>query len=145
MCNVLPSREAPLAARPRKVIVANVIAAPFQQRRFDGKLQRVAHTWQVAIKELILQRLGAGGDDDFAAGQKGGHEVRKRFASARTCFGNQLRVFCNRVAYGFRQFQLLAASPKIWQCLGELAIGAENAFEVRLHPIILGGGMPARC
>ena len=44
----------------------------------------------VAEKELVLQSLGAGGDDDTLAGAQGRQKVRKGFAGAGTGLDDQV-------------------------------------------------------
>jgi hypothetical protein len=44
---------------------------------------------QVAVEELVLQGLGAGGDDDLAAGQQRRHQVGEGLAGAGAGLGHQ--------------------------------------------------------
>ena len=64
------------------MIVADEVGATLEQRHGDRRSECLAHRRKVACKELILERLGAGGDDDFAACQQCGHEVGEGLAGA---------------------------------------------------------------
>ena len=65
-------------------MVADVIGAALQQRHGHRHFQRIAHRRNVAAEQLVLQRLGAGGDDHLAAGEQGRHQISKGLARART-------------------------------------------------------------
>ena len=54
-----------------------------------GSFSVSLHERQVALEELVLQRLGAGGDDHLAAVQERGDEIRERLAGAGAGLGDQ--------------------------------------------------------
>ena len=49
--------------------------------------------WDVLEEELLLEVLGAGGDDDAAARQDGGHQVGQRLAGAGAGLGDEVLLF----------------------------------------------------
>ena len=139
MLNVFTGGEAALQARSRQVVMAHVIAATLEQRRFNRQLQRITHARQVAVKQLILQRFGAGGDDDLAAREQRGHEVGKGFSGAGARLGDQLRVVRDGLGNGAGKLHLLRSGAKIGLGKAERTVGAEDALEVDIHPQILLG------
>src|SRR6185503_17262642 len=69
-----PSRGAPQA------VEAHVVGSSLEQRDGRPRGERRAHRRQVPIEELVLQRLGSGGNDDLAAGEKRRHQVGEGLA-----------------------------------------------------------------
>ena len=67
MPRILARGQPAFARRALEMMVADVVRAALEQRERDRHRQRVAHQRQVALEELVLQRLGAGRDDDLAA------------------------------------------------------------------------------
>ena len=55
-----------------KTIAAQIIGAPLEQRDRDRRGERLAHQRNIAVEELILQRLGAGGNHGFQPGGERG-------------------------------------------------------------------------
>jgi hypothetical protein len=72
--------------------VADVVGAALEQRDRHRHLQRGAHRRQVAVEELVLQGLGAGGDDHLAAREQRRHQVGEGLAGAGAGLGHQHRL-----------------------------------------------------
>ena len=60
----------------------------------------------IAKVELILQSLGAGGDDDALAGAQGGQQVSQRLAGAGAGLDDQMAAFGEGALDGFGHLQL---------------------------------------
>src|SRR6185312_15506444 len=52
-----------------QTVKANIVRATLEKRGARAGSKRLPHRRQVAVEELILQRLGAGRDDHLAAGE----------------------------------------------------------------------------
>ena len=63
----------------------------------------------VAEVELVLQGLGAGGDDDALAGAQGGEQVGEGLAGAGACFDDEMAALGECALDGFGHFQLAGA------------------------------------
>ena len=90
MRHVLAIAKAAVRRRAFQMMMADVVGAALEQRDGHRCGERLAHHGQVAIEELVLQGLGAGGDDDLAAGQQRRHEVGEGFAGTRAGLDDQL-------------------------------------------------------
>jgi hypothetical protein len=64
---------------------------------------------QIALHELLLQRLGAGGDHDLLARQQRRHEVRERLAGAGAGLDQRDPVLCECLLDSFGHRELLGA------------------------------------
>src|SRR6478672_673097 len=82
-------RQPALARRALEMVMADVVGATLQQRDGDRRRQRVADQRQVALEQLVLQRLRSGRHDDLAAVEQRGNEIRERLAGAGPGFGDQ--------------------------------------------------------
>ncbi len=89
MAGVLARRQPALGCGLFEMVMAHVVGAPLEERQRHRHAQRAADLRQVALEQLILQRLGARGNDDLAAVEQRGDEVRERLAGARAGFGEQ--------------------------------------------------------
>ena len=67
-------------------------------RERERPRQHALQPRQVLARDLILQRLGRGADDDLASRQDGGHQVRQRLAGARARLDQQALVLGQRAA-----------------------------------------------
>src|SRR5205814_7067037 len=65
--DVIARSERPVPAGASEVVVTDVIGAALEQRDGHGNFERVADLRKIALKKLVLKRLGAGGNDDLAA------------------------------------------------------------------------------
>jgi hypothetical protein len=70
-------------------VQAKVIRPALQQRRRETRAEHAAHLRQVAMKELVLQRLRARRYDHALAGHQRGHKIREGLAGAGAGFGDQ--------------------------------------------------------
>ena len=71
--------------------------------------ERLAHRRQVAVEELVLQRLGAGRDDHLAAGEQRRHEIGEGLAGAGAGLGHQHAAAFDRLDDRLRHLELLRA------------------------------------
>jgi hypothetical protein len=63
----------------------------------------------VAEEELVLEGLGAGGDDDALAGAQGGQQVGEGFAGAGAGFDDQMAALGEGALDGLGHFKLAGA------------------------------------
>jgi hypothetical protein len=70
-------------------VQAQVIRPALHQRRSELHAERVLQRRQVLEEDLLLQVLGAGGDEQTPAAKNGGNQVSERFAGAGTGFHEQ--------------------------------------------------------
>jgi hypothetical protein len=129
VARIVARRQAVLVRGAFEMVVADVVGAAFEQRDGDGHRQRIAHERQVALEQLILQRLGAGGDDDLAAVQERRHQVGKRLACAGAGFRDELAAHRDGVRDGLRHRELLGAEAKSRQRPRQRAAVAEDRVE----------------
>ena len=99
-----------------EMVVADVVGAALEQRERHRDTQRIAHERQVALEQLVLQRLGAGGDDHLAAVEQRGNEIGEGLAGAGAGFGDQLPTRRDGRAPRPRHRQLLRAEAEARQC-----------------------------
>ena len=85
---------------------AEIIGPALQQRRPDRNSKRLHNQWKISEKQLILERFGAGRDDDTFTIAQGGNQVRQRFANTRPCFNDQLTSTGKGFLDGYRHFYL---------------------------------------
>ena len=78
----LARRQTAVIRGALQIVVAQVVRAALEHGDRYRHRERVAHGRNVALKELILQMLRAGGDDHLAAPQHGRHEIRIGLAGA---------------------------------------------------------------
>jgi hypothetical protein len=143
---IVAREEPPVGFRPREMVMAHVVRPALEQRERDRCLQRVAHQRQVALEELVLQRLRAGGDDDLAAVQESGHEIRERLAGSRAGLGDQRGTTLDRVGDGVRHRQLLRTEAKAGKRAGEETALAEDRVELAIGSARAGiGGRDGEC
>src|SRR5450759_1457489 len=109
MRHVLATGEAPVGERALQVMVTDVIRAALEQSGADRNLQCIAHRGQIAIVELVLQVLGAGGNDDLAAREQRRHQVSKSLAGAGAGFGHQQAFVAHGLGDGLGHLDLLPA------------------------------------
>lgn len=68
---------------------AQIVGAPLEQRDVQRARERPLHHRDIALKELVLQGLGAGRDDDLAGALEDGGEIGEGLAGASACLGDQ--------------------------------------------------------
>ena len=115
--------------RATQAIEADVIRPPLQQRGASPRSQRLAHRGQIAVEELVLQRLGAGRDDDLAAGEERRDEVGEGLAGAGSCFGDQHAGRLDRLGDGVRHLHLAAALAIAGDRRGERPLRREQRLK----------------
>src|ERR1700674_688768 len=112
------------------MMVADVVAAALEQRDRHRHLQRIPDERQIALEELILQRLGAGGDDHLATRQERGHEISEGLAGSGTRFGEQLAARFDGERDGLGHRELLWTKSIRREIAGEDALGAEYRVQI---------------
>src|SRR5262249_60680261 len=70
-----------------KSVKAEIVRAPFQIRRVEIQLHLISQERNVLEEDLLLQRLGGGGNDDLATRENGGDEGSQRLCRS----GGRLR------------------------------------------------------
>jgi hypothetical protein len=65
-----------------ETLQTQIVGTPFQQRDADGYRQRITNAGQVPVKQLLLQILGAGGDNHAPARQHSGDQIREGLSGA---------------------------------------------------------------
>ena len=132
-CGAAPARRAwskrAFARGAPQAVEAHVVGAALEQRGACARGERLAHRRQVAVEELVLQRLGAGGDDDLAAGEQRRHEVGEGLAGAGAGLGDQHRRALDRLADRLGHLELPGPQPEARDVLGKRPIGGEGALE----------------
>ena len=142
---VVARRKAPVGRGSLEMMVADVVRAALEQRERDRNLQRVAHERQVALEELVLQRLGAGGHDHLAAVQERRHEIREGLAGAGAGLGDQCAAARDRVRDGVGHRELLRAKAKAGQRAGQEAALAEDRGQLAVGDARAGVGRGGEC
>ena len=129
VANVVARRQQVFARGALEVVVADVVRAPLQQRDRHRRRERVAHEREVALEQLVLQRLGARRDDDLAAVQEGGHDVRERLAGAGAGFRDELAALGDGPRDRLRHRELLRAETESRKRARERPAVAEDGVE----------------
>ena len=128
LARLLARGDAGCGAAPQAV-EADVVGATLEQRGARARGQRLAHRRQVAIEELVLQRLGAGRDDDFAAGKQRGNQVRERLPGAGARLGDQHLGALDRLVDRLRHLELLRPPLEAVDCFGERPLGCKGVLQ----------------
>ena len=88
-----------------QLVAAQIVGAAFHVA--DAQLaEQGFEKGNVAEEELVLQRLGAGRNNDALAGAQGGQQVGKGFAGARAGLDNQVAALGEGALHGLGHFQL---------------------------------------
>src|SRR6185437_544199 len=123
-------REGALRGGELQVVQADVVRAALEERDVDAHAQRVAHPRKVSMVELVLQRLGAGGDDHAAAREERRHEVGEGLPGAGAGLRHQRRARFDRLEHGARELHLLRALAEAVHRARERSRRAEDRLEV---------------
>ncbi|EHM54320.1 hypothetical protein HMPREF9080_01340 [Cardiobacterium valvarum F0432] len=99
-------RRAVIIKIPVIVMVAEVIAPPFQQRNAGHAAQHFAHQRQILAVNLFLQITRSGGHQPLAAGGQKRQQIGKCLARTGTRFSQQNAVARQIAGDGFGQFLL---------------------------------------
>ena len=129
---IVAAREPAFVLCALEVIMADVVGAALEQRHRDRHFERLAHDLDVAVEQLILQRLGAGRDDHLAAREQRGHQISKGFSGSRSGFGNQNRIGLDRIGNRARHFELALPDAEAGHCVCEWTVSGEYRIEI-LH------------
>jgi len=78
------------------------------------------------VEELILQILGAGGDEHLLPAQQRRHQVGEGLAGAGAGLGDEQAIIVQRRRHRLGHFLLLAARSETGDMRGQRAIGAES-------------------
>ena len=78
---------------------AGVVGAALQHGEVDPAVERGGQERQVHLEELILERLGGGGDHRALARQYGRHQVGERLAGAGARLHDQVAFVGNRLGH----------------------------------------------
>jgi hypothetical protein len=124
--DLLAIGEARLALGVFEAVLAQVVRAALEQCGLDRRAKRIAHAWQVAEIQLVLQRARAGGHDGLQAGQQRGHEVGVGLARAGAGFGEQRATRFERIGHGHRQALLRGTRREGGNGVGECAALGER-------------------
>ena len=132
MARVLARGQSALGRGALEMVVADVVRAALEQRERRGHAERGAHERQVALEELVLQRLRARRHDDLAAVEQCGNEIRERLARAGAGLGDERCALGDRARDGVGHRELLGAEPEARQRAGERPAFAEDGGERRI-------------
>ena len=80
----------------------------------------------VLEEELLLEVLGAGGDDDALAGEQRGHQVGQRLAGAGAGFHDEVALVGERRFHGLGHLHLAGPELVVGMPLGERAVPGEE-------------------
>ena len=89
---VFAGQETTVGQRPFKVVGANVIRPPLEQRDLHRRLQGIANHRQILVEQLILKGFRAGGNDHLAVGTQRRHQIGEGLARAGSRLGNEDRT-----------------------------------------------------
>jgi hypothetical protein len=112
-----------------QVVGTDVVGPPLQQSDAGTHRQGVADRRQVAVKQLVLQGLGTGGDDHLAAAQQGWDKIGEGLAGTGAGFGDEDLVARHRRGDPLGHLLLLFARPIAGDEARQGAVGSENAGE----------------
>jgi hypothetical protein len=126
VAHVLRIAEQPFARVALQMVVADVVGAALEQGHRHRHVQRRAHARQVAIEQLILQRLGAGRDDHLAPGEQRRDQIGERLAGAGARLGDQHAMAVQRLLDRQRQLELALARTVAGHGAGERPLGGEH-------------------
>jgi hypothetical protein len=119
------------AAQP---VETDVIGASFQKRHARPAGEGASHRRKIAVEKLVLQRLRAGGDDDFAAGDERGDEVSDGLARPRARFGDQDAGALDRLVDRLRHLELLRAAAIARDGRGKRPLGRKHLVKGAHRP-----------
>ncbi len=146
VCGILAGQEAAVGQRAFEVVGADVIGAPLQQGDLDRRLEGIAHHRQILVEQLVLQGLGAGGDDHLAARLQRRHQIGESLARAGPRLGDENRTAVDGGGDALGHVELLVAHAITADRLRQRAIGGEEFREggqeetpEKLGPILADG------
>ena len=108
------------------LLAAGVIIAPLHVADLEGAREVLLEEGDVLEKELLLEGLGPGGDDDALAGEQGGHEVGERLAGAGAGLDDQVALVGEGGFDGFGHLHLAGTELVIGVPFGQRPATAEK-------------------
>jgi len=126
---VFLGQETAVGQRALQVVGADVIGAPLEQRDLDRRLQDVAHHRQVLVEQLILQGLGAGGDDHLAVRLQRRHQVGESLARTGPRLGDEYRIVLDGGGDALGHLDLLLAHAIAANGTRQWPVGREDFGE----------------
>src|SRR6185503_12361945 len=124
---VLARFQPALGARLFQAVQAHVVGAALQQRRHRARRERLSHRGQIAVEELVLQRLGAGGDDDLAARKQRRDEIGEGFPGTGAGFDREHAAGPDGFEDRLRHLDLLLARVVVLHLRGKRTVRREHA------------------
>ena len=97
-----------LVAQNKELVAAKVVRAAFHVADAEAA-EKSLQKWNVAKIELVLQRLGAGGDDDALAGAQGRQQVGEGLAGAGARLDDEVAMLGESALDGLGHFKLAGA------------------------------------
>jgi len=128
---ILASQETAVGQRAFEMVGTDVIGPPLEQGDPDRRLQGIAHHRQVLVEQLVLQGLGAGGNDHLAARAQRRHQVGEGLAGAGSCLGDEDRTTVDGGGDALGHVELLVAHAIAADRLRQRAVGREDFREGR--------------
>ena len=117
-----------LVAQGEELVAAEVVGAALHVA--DAQLaEQGFEEGNVAEEELVLQGLGAGGDDDALAGAEGGQQIGEGFAGAGAGFDDEVAALGEGALDGLGHFELAGAVLVGQRRAREDAAGREELVE----------------
>ena len=111
----------------------------------SGTLSASRTSGRSRCEQLVLQRLGAGRDDDLAAGEQRRHEVGEGLAGAGAGFGEQGRALGDRLRDRLGHRQLLGAKAISRQARARAGRRRPNTAAKSTAPLGLSAARLPRC
>ena len=108
----------------------------------NGNAERVTQRRDVLEVDLLLEILGAGGDEHALAAQDGGHEIGERLAGAGPGLGEQDAAAREHLRHRGGHFDLPGARLEVRHRTGKRSVGREHGLD-RL--VSLGARRAAAC
>ena len=130
VANVFAIQKAAIGDRSLQMMMTHVIGPALEQSHGYRQLQCVSHLRNVAVEELVLERLGARGDDHLSAGSQRGHQIGEGLSRAGACFRDEHRALVDCGGDGARQVELTSSDTEAFDYARERAVFGENRVEV---------------
>ena len=112
-----------------EMVRADVVGAALEQRHGHRQPERLADRREIAVEELVLERLGAGRNDDLAAEEQRRHEVGNGLAGAGARFGEEHAPLAHRARDARGHLALLLARAVVGNRAAERSVGREDGGE----------------
>ena len=123
-----------------QIVVASLHVADLELAFAVGE-KRLLEKRDILMKELFLQILGSGRNDDSLAGANDGHQVGQRLARAGAGFNDQVTLFFQRLLDRLRHLQLSAAKLVGGMSAREHSAGREELVEGDIPLLGVGNGL----